>query len=272
MRGHRLVPASLPDDLKAAAAYLKKSGKPSYAHSVESLLEPDGWKALRDSMEQGATSPLSITLDSELQAAIKDAAEEFGAPLRALAEAGYRKVLAGEWLPEKVNRRKWSANSSKSVLQIRVDAGLRRQVQAQLPHLSAEAGYRITEGGIVIGWICEELGVDRGAGASMTLIMPLPLRNHFMQARDSGVSLDQIVSERVRQMMDGTWKMPRPVKAPKGTWDDGKWGKLSVHIEDSLRDALHEMAPRLSEELGIRVYPGMIVRTILTDRLGSPAE
>jgi hypothetical protein len=266
------VPASYPEELRTAAAYLKEYGKHDYAHAVESLLEPDGWKRLRDSLDQGEKSPLSITMGSELQAAIKDAAEEFGAPLRALAEQGYRKVLAGEWLPERPTRRKPSASSRKSVLQIQVDAALRREVQGQLPRLAAEAGYRVTESGIVVGWICEELGVDRGTGTAMALLLPLPLRDHFVQARDSGVSLDQIVNERVRQMVAGTWKMPRPAKAPKGTWEDGKSGKLHVRIDDSLRDALHEMAPQLSEELGMRVYPGMIVRTILTDRLGSPAE
>ncbi|WP_030188221.1 hypothetical protein [Streptomyces violaceorubidus] len=261
---------STRDLLNAAAGQLKKDGHHDYASAVESVLAPDGWKHLRDTSGQGVATPLSVTMDSELKSAIEDALSEFGWSKRALAEQAYEKVLAGEWLPEKVGRRR--TRGKKAVWQVDVDASLRRRVQAELGRLTEEAGYRISEGGIIVAWVCEELGVDRGTGSAMVLQMPVQLRDHFAAARDRGVDLDALVDGRVRALVDGSWELPRPSKAPKGTWASDDWGKLSLRIDNSLRDALHEMAPRLSDELGIRVYPGTIVRQILTLELGQPAE
>jgi hypothetical protein len=154
---------------------------------------------------------------------------------------------------------------------VQVDGGLRRQVQEALPGLSEKAGYKVMESSILLTYLCDELGVHRGVETAMPLVLPLLVRDHFAAARESGTDLNQIVDRGVRRLLDGSWEMPRPTRAPKGT-AGGETGKLYVDLKDDVRDALHELAPQLSETFGVRVFPGTIVRTILTDRLGDPAE
>ncbi|MEU8469624.1 hypothetical protein AB0F30_17150 [Streptomyces sp. NPDC029006] len=241
------------------------SVKQDAANAIAVVLAPGGAAKLN----AGATRPLTITMDADLRKALEEAAEEFGVHLNQLAEEAYRKVLAGEWVPQKVGTRKIT---QRAVLNVSVYAELRDQVQEMLPGLSEKHGRRISEGAIVVRWACEELGVDTGTGLMVPLFLPLALRDHFQAARDAGTSLEGIVEERVGELMAGSWQMPRPSKARKATRGAGGWGKFSVRVSDPVRRDLQELAASLSESMGARVSPSTVIRQILVDRLGEPAE
>jgi hypothetical protein len=237
---------------------------------IEGFLAPGGWVLLRDS-DTRETSQLSLMMSADLKADLRAASAEFAVPLPALAEEGYRKALETGWRPPKATKAR--SGGKRSILPVSVDDSLRKQVQPQLAEWSREAGYRVTESSIAIAWMCSELGVDLGTMSTLNLVLPRPLRDHFMTAAaEAGLDVDAVVNERIRQMVDGAWELPRPSRAVKGSMEGVERGKLAVRIREDLAEALAELAPVLSERLGVRLYPGMIVRWILIDRLGEPAE
>lgn len=274
MRGRRNVPGMIRPHLAETVSVLKEAGRYDLATTMEELGKPRGYLLLQRT-DDTSPSPISLTVPKALKMELQETAEEMDKVLDSLADDAYRLVLAGEWVPPKWQKspaRKGGAGQL-ATLQVQVDRELREQVQQKLPELSETAGYRVTESSIVMTYLCDELGVDRGLSAAMVLLLPAPLRDHFAAARDGGVDLSAVVDERVRQLMDGSWELPRPSRVVKGTWAGGKYAKLGgVILKTDVRDALHDLAPVLSEKLGMRVYPGMIVRAILTDRLGEPAE
>ncbi|MCX5000952.1 hypothetical protein [Streptomyces longwoodensis] len=251
--------------LTAAAAHLKGEGHHVWADALETVLAPGGWEKLRQDSE---AKSLSISIDAELKKELLAAAEEFGVSLNLLADQAYRKVLAGEWVPEKAGQRKMTR---KAVLNVSVDASLRDAVRALLPGLTQEHGRRISEGAIVVRWACAELGVDTGAGLSVALVLPAPLRDHFQAARDKGVVLEEVVERRVGELMAHEWELPRQSKAPRGTWDGVSRAKFSVRVSDLVRRDLQALAAEFTESWGKRVSPETVIRLILSDQLGEPA-
>lgn len=252
-------------------AKLKKYGDHDEAAAIEAFLARGGWVQLRDSEERTGLSHISYTVPEQLKLALQEASKEFGWPLPAVAEAGYRAVLETGWRPPAIGRRKTPNSGKRTTINFEISAELRQRVQQELPRLTEETGYRVSESSIALSWMCEELGVDQGVGSAMTLVLPAPVAAHFRAAAASGVSLEDVVDGRVGELVAGTWELPRPKRAPKGSREDVSLEKLSVRVDHETREALHEMAPELSRELGVRVHPGTIVRAILTDRLGEPA-
>ncbi|MFF7476583.1 hypothetical protein [Streptomyces sp. NPDC008092] len=251
------------------AARLRKDGLHDEAAAIEGFLAPGGWVLLRDS-DTRDLSPLSLMMTTELKADLRAASAEFAIPLPALAEEGYRAVLETGWRPPRTMSVR--PGGKRTTLQVSVDSGLRRQVQEVLPGMTREAGHRVTESSIAIAWMCSELGVDLGTASTLTVVLPRPLRDHFVAAAGAaGVDLDEVVNQRLRELVDGSWELPRPSRAAKGSLAGVEPGKLTVRIREELALALVELAPVLSERLSFRLYPGMIVRWILIDRLGQPA-
>lgn len=267
-KGPRLVAGSIHDRLNAAAARLSQVGDHDSAEAVRAVAAPGGWNLLRAAQGSGReVTNLTLSTNTTIKSALNAAAEEFGVVLSHLATEGFEQVRDGLWIPAKVGR---SQGGARTVVNVTIDDAVRREVRAMLPRLSQEAGYRITEGSIALSWLCEELGVDRGTGAMFPLVLPKPLRDHFMAAVESGVSLEEVVQGRVAELESGAWVMPRPVRRPKGTQADVEVAKMPLRLDDRVRDALEELAPRLAAEFGVQVFPGTVVRAILTDRLGEP--
>ncbi|MGQ4437939.1 hypothetical protein ACN6LI_003304 [Streptomyces violaceoruber] len=250
---------------------LKDVGRHDLASTAEALNKPRGYLLLQRT-EDMTPSPLSLTVPLPLKQELESTARDMDQVLDSLADDAYRKVLDGSWVPPYWQRAKRPGHKT-VVFQVTVDKGLRHQVQELLPKLTKDAGYRVTESGIVLAYLCDELGVDSGTDTAMRLILWEPLRDHFQAARDSGVDLEAVVSERVRQLLDGSWEMPYPARVEKGARRGVRQAKLSgLFLTPDVREALHELAPALSERFGVLVTPGTIVRVILTDRLGEPAE
>ncbi|QBJ94504.1 hypothetical protein D0Z67_29490 (plasmid) [Streptomyces seoulensis] len=263
---------SLRSSAAAGARHLRQEGHHEWAQAIETLLAPGGWNKLKQTADPAATSPLSVSTDDELKAALQDALDEFETSIRIVAEEAYEKVLSGEWLPPKTGQRRLKGTGLKrAVLSVDVNAELRGRLQAELPRLSDQEGRRISEGGIIMAYACSELGVDRGTGLDMKLYLPEPVIAHFRSASESsGVSLEQAAAKGISELLDGSWSMPKPVRFPKHTWADTGWNTLPVRVEDSQRTALHELAPELSKELGARVFPGTILRQVLINQFGMP--
>lgn len=270
-RGRRHVAGMIRPNLVEAVTVLKDAGRHDLASSVEALNKPRGYLLLQRT-EDMTPSPLSLTVPLPLKQELESTAREMDQVLDSLADDAYRKVLDGDWVPPRWHRSKRPGHKT-AVFQVTVDKGLRHQVQELLPQLTGEAGYRVTESSIVLAHMCDELGVDSGTAAAMPLVLREPLRDHFVAARESGADLEAIVSERVRGLLDGSWEMPYPARSQYGSGREARQVKLSgLFLKADVREALHELAPALSERFGVLVTPGTIVRVILTDRLGEPAE
>lgn len=264
-------------ELALAAERLAANGHQDSAAVVRAVAAPGGWTLLRsrrgDDTEKRASSNLTLTMSTELKEAIVDAADDFSVVLSAIAADGFRAVIAGEWRPAKTPR---TRGGTKTVLNVTIDEELSQQVQELLDGgLSQEAGYRITRSSIAIGYIAEELGVDRPAGSgSMNLVVVRELRDHLVASAEAeGVSLQEVLEDGIGQVLTAGWLPPKPVRAARGTGDeDVVRSKLTIPVNEDLREQLHDIAPRLSEELGYKLFPGTIARSILTARFGEPPQ
>jgi antitoxin component of RelBE/YafQ-DinJ toxin-antitoxin module len=148
------------DRLTLAAQRLEEAGHPDSAADVRAVLAPGGWTLLRAKDTPGKTAAgtnLPLTIDRDLRDALKAKADEFGVTLGAVVADGFRKVLAGEWLPPKLAS---TPTANKVVLNVRVDDSLRKQIDEVKARLTDEAGYRVTQSSIAIAWLAEDLGVD----------------------------------------------------------------------------------------------------------------
>jgi hypothetical protein len=273
------VAGSIRSHLAQTAAYLKEAGQYDRAQPIEAVLAPGGWKELRDS-EDRSPKPLPVYISPELKTALEQASEEFNWPLDALAEEGYRKVRDGEWLPPKRTR---GQGGARAVLTVHVDDLLHRTVHEMLPELTKKAGHQVSHAGIVVSYICEELGVERpgaGKGESLEMRFPTILVQHWTeQAASEGVELQRVVEEGIEGLLDGTWvpeRHPYFTTGKRGprrrSWSESNRQRLWLPIDKALLADLRAKTDELSERLGYLVYPGAVVRAILTDRLGEPVE
>lgn len=158
-KGHRRVPRPMRDRLLTAARHLEDAGFPAEAADVRAVAAPGGWTLLKEKDVAAAVggTNLALTIDGDLRDRLKAKADEFGVTLSSVVADGFRKVVAGAWVPPKLAP---TPTGDKVVLNVRVDAGLRKQVDAVKAELTRRAGYRITQSSIAIAWMAEDLGVD----------------------------------------------------------------------------------------------------------------
>ncbi|MET8585707.1 hypothetical protein ABZX39_33290 [Streptomyces collinus] len=268
--------------LASAVSKLKQYGDHDEAAAVAALLGPRGYLLLKRT-ETGETEPLSITVPEILKQAINQTADEFDLVLDGLAEEAYRKVLEEGWVPPAVTRLGRGQAGTKSTLQVQVDSGLRARVQGVLADLSKAHGYRVTEGSIVLTHVCEELGIERpntAASDELYTKVPRALRDFWKAEADrQGLELRAIVEDGIHALLDGEWSPERhpyftagsrEPREGKGTWSEADRANVKVQVEKQLLADLRAHLEALSERLGYLVGPGMVLRAILTDRLGEP--
>jgi len=177
-KGTFLVSRPWRDRLKTAAELLRAAGHDKAvqgeqdvagayadaARDVEAVLAPGGWNWLRETEStQGEMVSLPLTMDRRLKDAIAKAAEDTGTVPSAAVAEGYRKFLAGEFVPPEVKLTRGRAGYSKTTMTITVSKQLRAEVSARLPQAVEKAGYRITLSSLAIEWLLDELGVERPA-------------------------------------------------------------------------------------------------------------
>ncbi|MGW2739163.1 hypothetical protein ACWC4D_33810 [Streptomyces sp. NPDC001288] len=260
------------------------------AAAVESVVSSRGYMLLEREEIRGSTSTLSLTIDSALKKALVDAGGSFGVVFSGLAEDAYRRVRDERWVPEKQSRAR--SRQSKAVLNVSVNDTLRSEVRAMLPELSETAGYQVAEANIVLTYICDELGIERfGAKGVLKLRFPQPLIKHWQdRAAELGTTVLAVAEEVLPAFLDGSWvpsirdpKARTRVQDESGTgrtvwsveglpWANAEIRSLSLPLDEDLLAGLRARAEVLSQEAGYLVYPGAVVRAILTDRLGEPAE
>lgn len=280
-RGRRLVAGSIRPRAASAVAILKKHGANDEAAAIASLLGPRGYLLLKRT-EEGSTDPLSITVPELLKRAITETAEDWDLVPDALAEEAYRKVRDERWVPAEIGRLGHGKRGTKATFQVNVDTVLRREVQALLPELSKEAGYRVTEGNIVLTHLCEELGIERPNTAAVDQLstrIPRTLRDYFhSEAGRLGLDLEVAVNEGIAGLLEGSWTPERhpyftSERGPREqSWSEADRANLRVRVDRSLLADLRGRLDDLSEELGFLVTPGLVLRAVLSDRLGQPAE
>jgi hypothetical protein len=268
-----------------------------FALDVDAMLAPRGWVILRDSDEAAVLAQLSLTITRALREALKSAEAEFWTPLGALADQGLQAALDG-WLPPKtLVRRSRTAQEAatkaheRAVLQIEVNAALRRQVLGQLEQMTERAGYRVSLSSIAISWIADQLGVDRPTADNLdqlSMMLHKSMRDHVVSAAAvQGTTVDQVLEDGVREFLDGSrvpqlpgWNVPDERPREGGMWQSKSGGpavpkergRLTVHMDEDLLDGLRRRSQEINEESSVPVYPGTIGLAILKDRLGEPAE
>lgn len=276
-RGPRLVAGSIRDRLTSAAAVLRESEHFDEASAVESVLAPRGYLLLQRTEQRGTASPLTITINEDLKQALTAAGEEFGVVFSGLADEAYQKVRAG-WIPPRPLQKR-GPGVKRAVLNVTVDSVLRSEVREMLPALRERAGYKVAEGNLVLSYICEELGVERPGtpfGERLAIRVPRVLLDHWKeQAGAQGTTVQQVAEEGIRDLLDGSWDpsvlndRSRPRSGP-GPWSDTDRQSFFMSNDPELFAALRAKAEELSGEFGFLVYPGALVRAILTERLGQP--
>jgi hypothetical protein len=278
-RGPRLVAGSIRDRLTSAAAALRESEHFDEASAVESVLAPRGYLLLQRTEQRGTASPLTITITEDLKQALTAAGEEFGVVFSGLAEEAYRKVRDEGWVPPRPLSNRGSG-SKRAVLNVKVDSVLRSEVRELLPALSERAGFKVAEGNLVLSYICEELGVERPGtpfGERMPIRVPRVLLEHWKeQAGAQGTTVQQVAEEGIRDLLDGSWdpsvlnERTRGARSGSGQWSEADRQSFFMSNDPELFAALRAKAEELSREFGFLVYPGAVVRAILTERLGQP--
>ncbi|MFD8839763.1 hypothetical protein [Streptomyces griseofuscus] len=282
---------TIRERLTTAVAQLKEAGHYDSAAAVEAVLAPRGARLLEE--RRASASSLTITLNSGLKVALVAAAEEFGVVFSGLAEEAYQAVQNG-WVPPKPVR----TPGPSTVLNVKVDDQLRQPVREMLPRLTEEHGYRISEGHLVLSFMCDQLGIERpntGERESLDMRLPKSLVQYWeSRAAEEGVTLQQVVEERIPAVVDGSWT-PSPnrymadaksrkrvadekrpgytiwASASSERWSEDARQRLWLPIDKDLLEELRAKTDALTKELGFLVYPGAVVRAILTDRFGEPA-
>lgn len=263
-----------PEALALAAQQLDQGGHTESAALVREVAAPDGWKRLRAAsfadLSQ-SSSNLPLTVDESLKFKIRAAALKMDVALSTVVAEGYQAVLDGEWVPPQVRRnRSRDSEYVKSVLNVRLGNELREQVRAKLPELTEAAGYRVTESSIAVSWLLEEFGLERPGGEDVSLVVMVPedVREAWaVRAEARGLSLQDVAEDGIRSLVDGSWVLPRPSRSASVPRV-----KLTVRVSSELHARLVELAAGFSSSFGVKVYPSTIVRAILSDRLGQPAE
>ncbi len=269
---------STREELELTSAFLKEIGHAERAHPVDAILAHGGWKLLQKSAE--GSSPLSITTTEDIRGALRAAAEQVGWDLGSVATDGYKAVLDGSWLPPERGAKPRSTAASPApvkrsprvTLAVEIPNSLRERVQELLPELSKKAGYRITEGGIALSWMLDELGVEDpgGQGVFKTMVRQR-LRDHLVREADrQSVSLQEVLEAGIRDVVAG--RVPEFKRAAKNTRTaaDGAPVRLSIPVDADLLARLNEIAPELSARLDRQIYPGTLALTILKNKLGEP--
>lgn len=280
-RGRRLVAGSIRPRAASAVAILKKHGANDEAAAIASLLGPRGYLLLKRT-EEGSTDPLSITVPDLLKRAITETAEDWDLVPDALAEEAYRKVRDEQWIPPEVGRAGTGKGGTKAVFQVNVDSGLRQEVREMLPELTKKAGYRVTEANIVLTHLCEELGIERPNTAAVEQLVtriPRSLRDYFHSEADRlGLDLGVVANEGIAGLLEGAWTPERhpyftSERGPRErSWSEADRANLKVRVDRKLLADLRDRLDELSGRLGFLVTPGLVLRAILSDRLGEPAE
>ena len=166
------------------------------ADTIDQLLGPRGWEILRRPAppSQRDRDPnmalwMNKSIKDFLQAmAAQEAKAEFdqmspkqreqeglkepkGADtfLAEVVEEGYRRFLAGEFVPEKPLRTVRGSGTEKQNLNVRPSKELRDQVDELCPEKSKELGWEVTPGLVAVAWLYAEYGItdDQQRGLSV---------------------------------------------------------------------------------------------------------
>lgn len=166
------------------------------ADTIDQLLGPRGWEILRrpspaSQRERDPNMPLwmnksikdflqamagqeskaqwkAMTAEQRTEAGLK---EPMGADafLAQVVEEGFRKFLAGEFVPEKPLRTVRGSSTEKRNLNVRPSKTLRDQVEEVCPARSLELGWDVTPGLIAASWLYAEYGITEDDQRGVTV-------------------------------------------------------------------------------------------------------
>lgn len=160
-RSRRLTPDVVRARLTVASERLASNGDTDLAEAVDAVLAPRGWELLRKPATQAADDPnLALWMNKAIKDAIYAKAEAAGENVRDVVEEGFRRFLAGEFLPEKPVRTVRGSQVAKDNLNVRVTAALREKVAKRCPAASKELGWEVTPGRVAMSWLYAEYGIS----------------------------------------------------------------------------------------------------------------
>ncbi|MFI2620427.1 hypothetical protein [Streptomyces sp. NPDC018584] len=163
MARRRLTPDITRARLTVAADRLKQNGDDDLAEAVEAVLQPRGWELLKPPASTSGDPNVALFMSSTVKKALEEAAAESGqAPATVLAEVvneGWRKFLAGEFMPSPPVRAPRGKAPAKENLNLRPSGALKEQVEEAAKAASAEAGWQMSAGKIAMAYLFDEYGI-----------------------------------------------------------------------------------------------------------------
>ncbi|MGV9278145.1 hypothetical protein [Streptomyces griseosporeus] len=159
-RSRRLAPDVVRARLTVASDRLNAAGDTDLAEAIDAVLAPRGWELLRKPVNPTTAEPnMALWMNKAIKDAIYARAQAAGENLAEVVEEGFRKFLAGEFVPEKPVRSARGSDTAKDNLNVRPSKALRDRVQERCPQVSEELGWEVTPGRVAMSWLYSEYGI-----------------------------------------------------------------------------------------------------------------
>ncbi|WP_328545434.1 hypothetical protein [Streptomyces europaeiscabiei] len=159
-RSPRLTPEVIRARLTVAADRLAERGDADLAEAVRAVMEPRGWQLLKPPATTTGNRNLGLWMDKAAKERIEQAAKEAGESLAEVVNDGYRKFLAGEFVPAPLARAPRGGAPTKENLNVRPDNTLREDVEKAAAAKSEELGYQVSASRVAMAYLFSEYGEE----------------------------------------------------------------------------------------------------------------
>ncbi|MBP5918698.1 hypothetical protein F3K34_43730 [Streptomyces sp. LBUM 1486] len=159
-RSPRLNPDVIRARLTVAADRLAERGDDDLAEAVRAVMQPRGWELLKPAPASSGNRNLGLWMDKAAKERIERKAKEAGDALADVVNEGYRKFLAGEFVPAPLARAPRGSAPEKENLNVRPDNTLREQVEAAAAAKSEELGHPVSASRVAMAFLFSEYGEE----------------------------------------------------------------------------------------------------------------
>ncbi|THA29159.1 hypothetical protein E6R18_24930 [Streptomyces sp. A1277] len=226
--------------LAAASTRLREVDSPDLADAVDEVLTPRGWAALR-ATESIRANNLSIFLTAIDRDRITSGAKSARTTISDAVNAGFRKVIAGEYTPQQPETARKGTAKNKVNLNVTPSLALRERVEAKTGMLAAHvaADYLMHE--FKAGRYADDYeGAPLAPGAERNPQVPRAIRQLIRdRAKAAGRKVSDDVNEGYRKYLAGEF-VPGDV-----VWvDESDLVNLRITPNDDLHAQVREATGR----------------------------
>ncbi|WP_045562717.1 hypothetical protein [Streptomyces sp. FxanaA7] len=159
-RSPRLTPDVIRARLTVAADRLAERGDTDLAEAVRAVMQPRGWELLKPATFSSGNRNLGLWMDKAAKERIEQAARDRGESLADVVNEGYRKFLAGDFVPAPLARAPRGSAPEKANLNVRPDNTLREQVEEAAAAKSEELGHPVSASRVAMAYLFSEYGEE----------------------------------------------------------------------------------------------------------------